>query len=108
MSIADIEKVRAAETKAEEIRKKAEDDMAQIIAAGKKEAKDLIDKTTKEAEKSYKEVIDKAEAEAAKLYEETIEAQKDACEKIKTDGRAKIGAVIDDIVGKVVDIDGNS
>lgn len=104
MSIADIEKVRAAESAAETLRKKAEDEKAQIIAAGRKEAKDLIEKAGKDAEDAYRKAIEMAEVKASKAYENTIEAQKEACEKIKAEGRAKIDGAIDDIVGKVVGI----
>lgn len=104
MSIADIEKVRAAESAAEALRKKAEDEMVQIISAGKKEAKDLIEKAGKDADDAYRKAIEKAETKASDAYDKAIEAQKEVCEKIKAEGRAKIDGVIDDIVGKVVGI----
>ncbi|MCQ2567183.1 MAG: hypothetical protein MJ127_02095 [Mogibacterium sp.] len=104
MSIADIEKVRAAEAAAEALRRKAEEEMAQIISSGKKEARDLIEKAGKDAEDAYKAAIEKADKLASEAYDKTIEAQKAVCEKIKTDGRAKIDGVIDDIVGKVTGI----
>ena len=104
MSIADIKKVRDAEDKAANIRKQSELDAAQIIADGKKEAKDLLDKTNKDAETYYKAQIEKAESQAAAAYDEIIAKEQKACEKIKEGGRAKIGGVVDEIVRKVVSI----
>lgn len=104
MSIADIKKVRDAETNAANIRKQAEVDAAQIIADGKKEAKDLLDKANKDAESYYKAQIEQAESQAAAAYDEIIKREQSTCEKIKEGGRAKIGGVVDDIVRKVVSI----
>ena len=108
MSIAEMKKIRAAESDAKDMRKKAEDDMAQIIASGRKEARDLIEKTVKDSEEAYRAAIAKAEAEASQIFEKTIAQEQDACEKIKSDGRSRMDNVIDDIVGKVVGINGNS
>lgn len=102
MSIADIEKVRAAESAANAAKKKAEEDAAQIIADGKKEARDLLDKAAKDADGIYREALDAAEKKASELYDEIIAKEKLACEKIKENGRAKITGVVDDIVGKVM------
>ena len=108
MSIADIQKIRAAESEAQDIRKKAEDEMAQIIASGKREAKDLIESTRKQSDDAYKAAISAAEKKAADLFADTIAREQETCEKIKNDGRSRMGEVIDDIVGKVVGINGNS
>ena len=102
MSIADIEKVRKAEAAAVELKKQAEDSAAQIIADGKKEARDLLDAAAKEADGIYQAAIAKAEEQASKLYDEIIAKEQAACENVKESGRAKIGEVVDDIVGKVV------
>lgn len=51
MSIAGIEKVREAETKAAQIKKSSEEAAAQIIADGKKESKVLLEDAEKKAPK---------------------------------------------------------
>lgn len=104
MSIADIKRVRDAEEQAANIKKQSELDAAQIVADGKKEAKDLLDKANKDAENFYKAQIEKAEEQATAAYDEIIAKEQAACEKIKEGGRAKIGGVVDDIVRKVVSI----
>ena len=108
MSIADMKKIRAAEAEALDIRKKAEDDMAQIIASGRKEARDLVESTRKASEDAYKASIAEAEKKASEIFEQTLAGEKAACEKIKADGRSRMDDVIDVIIGKVVGINGNS
>ena len=83
MSIAGIEKVREAETKAAQIKKTSEEAAAQIIADGKKEAK---------AEESYQKKID---SEAV------------LCEQLKASARENLMQAASAIVGKVVGTYGN-
>lgn len=108
MSIAGIEKVREAESAADKMRKSADDEAAQIVADGKKEAKALLDQAEKDAESEYKAMIAKAEEEAGKIYQVKIDAEQQACEKIKSAAEAKKSSVVDTIVGKVVGSYGNS
>lgn len=108
MSKADIEKVKNAESEADKIKKKAHDEAAERIAEGNKEAKDIFDAAKKKADELYNSAIEKAEAEAADIYQKMIDKETEVCEKIKADGRVNLGKVADFIVGKVVDINGNS
>jgi V/A-type H+-transporting ATPase subunit G/H len=108
MSIAGIEKVRAAETEADEMRKSAEDEAAQIIASGKKEARAILDEAEGAGSGEYKAVMAEAEEEAARLYQERIDREQAACEKIRADARRNMDAAVDLIVGKVVGTYGNS
>lgn len=108
MSIAGIEKVREAEAAADKARKSADEEAAAILASGKKEAKAILDKAEKEADADYKATIAKAETEAADLYQSRIDKEKLACEKIKSDARGNLDAAVEKIIGKVVDVYGNS
>ncbi len=108
MSIAGVEKVRDAERKAESIRKDSDEAAKQTVASAKKEAAELVELARREAEEEYKEVMKRADAEADKLYQEIIDAEESACGRIKEDGQAKLDDVVDNIVGKVVGIYGNS
>ena len=102
MSIADIKKVKDAESQAADIKKQAELDAAQLIADGKKEAKSLLEKASKDADEFYKQKISDAEQQAGKKYDEIINQEKLACEKIKENGRTKLSGIVDEIVRKVV------
>lgn len=108
MSKADIEKVKIAESEADKIKKTAHEEAADIIAEGKKKAIEMSDTAKRKSDEIYKSSIEKAEAEAAKTYQETIGKETKVCDKIKADGRNKLGEVADFIVRKVVDTDGNS
>lgn len=108
MSIAGIEKVKEAEAAAEKIRKNSETEAAGIIAAGKKEAKAVIEGVQKEGDTEYKIKMSKAETEAQGLYQKRIDEEKKTCEEIKVEGRKNMGHAVDTIVGKVVNVYGNS
>lgn len=108
MSKAGIEKVREAEIAAENARKTAEDQADQLVAAGKKEARELIADAERRADKDYRLALEAAEKVAAERYQALIDSQAQACEKIKSEGRSRIDGVVDEIVGKVVGIYGNS
>lgn len=108
MSKADIELVRAAESAADSARKRADEEAASVIAEGKKKARDLIDQSRKDADNLYKSAMSAAEEEAGKLYQEIIDREQQVCESIREVGRAGIEGAADEIVRKVVGIDGNS
>lgn len=108
MSIAGIEKVKEAEAAADKIRKNAEDAANAIVAEGRKEARAMIDDAEKKAEAEYRKVLAKAEEKASKLYQDKIDMEQQTCEAIKAEGRKNLVEVVDTIVGKVVDIYGNS
>lgn len=108
MSKADIEKVKIAESEADNIKKMVHDEAAEIIAEGKKKANDIFEEANVKAEELYNSAIEKAEAEAADTYQQLIEKETKLCDKIKSDGRANLDEIAEFIVGKVVNTDGNS
>lgn len=107
MSIAGIEKVREAETKAAQIKKSSEEAAAQIIADGKKESKILLEDADRRGNEAYKAAIASAEAKAEALYQEKIDAETAACEQLKAAARENLSQAASAIVGKVVGTYGN-
>ena len=107
MSIAGIEKVREAETKAAQIKKSSEEAAAQIIADGKKESKILLEDADRRGNEVYKATITSAEVKAEALYQEKIDAETAACEQLKTTARENLSQAASAIVGKVVGTYGN-
>nr|WP_298572719.1 hypothetical protein [uncultured Mogibacterium sp.] len=107
MSIAGIEKVREAETKAAQIKKSSEEAAAQIIADGKKESKILLEDADRRGNEVYKTTITSAEVKAEALYQEKIDAETAACEQLKTTARENLSQAASAIVGKVVGTYGN-
>ncbi len=108
MSIVGIEKVREAELEAERLKKSADDEASEIIADGKRKARELLDQAAKDAEAAYKKAIEEAETEASAIYDKKIAEEKASCEKIKENAQADFDSVVDSIAGKVVGSYGNS
>ena len=107
MSIAGIEKVREAETKAAQIKKSSEEAAAQIIADGKKESKVLLEDAEKKGTETYKAAIAFAEAKAEESYQKKIDSEAVLCQQLKASARENLMQAASAIVGKVVGTYGN-
>lgn len=108
MSIEDIEKIKDVEKAAKKIRRAADDEAVRIVAAGRREAKDMTDCAEREADAEYAKAIKSAETEADKMYLKRMELKSKECEAFKESVAARVDKAADLIAGKVVGTYGDS
>lgn len=108
MSLAEIEKIKAAENSAEILKKQTDSEVQQMLQKARREASELIEKAEKEAEEAYKNTLKQAEEQAEDSYRQIIKSESENCSMLQDSGRKKKQSAVDYIVRRVVGTYGNS
>lgn len=102
MAIEQIKLIREAEERAEQIRKKSNQEAKEIISKAQGQAAHLLEEANRQLEKNYKEAMEKAQEDAEQSYRDIIEKAKREIEsQIASADKYKNDAV-SIIIGKVV------
>lgn len=108
MTINIIDSIKKAEEEAEQIKKKAINESRQIIADAREESRKIYDKLIEEAEAKAKIINIETEKNVRAEIEKRNEQIEEECKNIKAEALKKADSAVDIIIGRIIEINGNS
>lgn len=108
MSLEILKSIKQTEDQAEDLQRQSLDDSRQILSEASNQSYKLQEQAIEDAEKDAKDILLKAE-KLANTEIKKLQAEVDKeCEEIKNHARKKLDKAVEIIMGRVVNIYGNS
>lgn len=108
MSIEVLKYIKKAEEEAEEIIKKAAADARQIVLQAENQSRQLLEENESDIENKRKKLISEAEESANAEIKARMEEIARQCADIKARAMERIDDAVNIIVGRIVNLNGNS
>lgn len=102
MSVDIIKEVKAAEGKADDMRREAAADAKRIVAEARIKGAELIESMKSEGDREAADLLEKAKSDASAKAAEVAKEADAECASIKSQAEPRLDAAVQIIVGRVV------